>query len=46
MWFAVIVAVIWICSAVGAVVTKESDCFGYALVASVVIGFGYLLLGK
>lgn len=44
MSFVVVASIIWVCSAIGAAVTKDSDCFGYALVATVIVGFGYLIL--
>jgi len=44
MWFTIIIAVIWGCSAMGAIITKDSDSFVCALIATVIMGIGYFLL--
>lgn len=45
MWFALMIAVVWITAAVTTCVTGESDDpFGTALLFSVMAGIGYFLL--
>lgn len=42
--FVIVVSVIWISSAIATITTKDSDCLVLALFATVVLGFGKLLL--
>jgi hypothetical protein len=42
MNFVILILGIWICATVGAWKTKDSDPYGAALVATFLIGFGYL----
>jgi len=44
MWFVMMIAVIWGCSTIGAVVTKNVDCFGWAAGVTIIAGIGYFLL--
>lgn len=46
MWFAAIVAAIWASAAVGAVATKNSDCFDGAAVTTIAVGIGFYLVHK
>lgn len=41
---AIVVAISWICAAISTAVTKDDDAFGVALVFSILVGIGYLLL--
>jgi len=44
MWFAITVMVIWICSTVGVIKTKDSDIYIIAGIVTVLIGIGYCLI--
>jgi hypothetical protein len=43
-WFAVTIISMWVCAAIGTVLSKDSQCFGAALVATILMGIGYCLM--
>jgi hypothetical protein len=43
-WFAVTLMTIWVSSTVGAIFTRDSTIYIIALIATVIMGFGYAVL--
>lgn len=43
MTFTILILGIWVCATIGSAFTKDSDPFGAALAATLLIGFGYAL---
>jgi len=43
-WWVVLILGIWVCGAVTALFTNDSDALGYPLLATMFIGLGYFLL--
>jgi hypothetical protein len=40
-WFALTIMAIWVSAAVGTAFSKDSQCFGMALIVTILMGFGY-----
>lgn len=44
MWWATIVICIWVCSTIGAAITKDSSIYEGAVIITALMGIGYLLI--
>jgi hypothetical protein len=44
MWFAITIISIWVCGTLATIFSKDSQCMGASLIATVVIGIGFFLL--